>query len=86
MTSPRMQAAQLISHTGQKTPDNPGSSASRNPRAPQTNSPVTTRVFHFLSIVCLSLHVSAQTFPCPTEACSHAISPGLPGTSPKSMK
>src|SRR5699024_12629399 len=52
---PRMQAAQPVSHSSQKMPESPGTSAKTNPSPPQTNSPTTILVFHFFPMTGLSL-------------------------------
>src|SRR5699024_8522184 len=54
-TRPRMQAAQPVSHSSQKMPESPGTSAKTNPSPPQTNSPTTILVFHFFPMTGLSL-------------------------------
>src|SRR5699024_10590427 len=78
-TRPRMQAAQPISHSSQKMPESPGSSARTNPGPPQTNSPTTLLVFHFFPMTGLSLmRLGAGRARLPVSGCDRSVTPRYP--------
>src|SRR5699024_9972780 len=90
-TRPRMQAAQPVSHSSQKMPESPGTSAKTNPSPPQTNSPTTILVFHFFPMTGLSLmRLGAGRARLPVSGCDRSVTPRYPAaparTSPESMR